>query len=236
MTTQKVFKRRVRARMAKTGESYTAARRHVVPGRDRHEEARQAAGGEPAATDLRPAVELASDEKVTEATGQGWEAWLEILDRWGARDRKHSETAEFLVAQHAVPGWYAQAITTGYERVRGIRKKHQQPDGFTVYASKTVGVPIEVLFEAFVDERTRQQWLTDGSMSLRTSQPGKVARFDWADGATRILVTFEEKGPSKATSYVSHERLPDAEAGEAAKAAWKERLAALNSFLESTDV
>ena len=31
MTTQKLFKRRVRARMSKTGESYTAARRHVAP-------------------------------------------------------------------------------------------------------------------------------------------------------------------------------------------------------------
>lgn len=31
MTTQKSFKRRVRDRMAKTGESYTAARRQLLP-------------------------------------------------------------------------------------------------------------------------------------------------------------------------------------------------------------
>ena len=37
MTTQKLFKRRVRERMSKTGESYTAARLHVVPTRDRIE-------------------------------------------------------------------------------------------------------------------------------------------------------------------------------------------------------
>ncbi len=30
MTQQKTFKRRVRARMAKTGESYTAARRQLL--------------------------------------------------------------------------------------------------------------------------------------------------------------------------------------------------------------
>jgi hypothetical protein len=227
MTTQKLFKRRVRDRMSKTGESYAAARRHVAPGRDETEAARRR---------LASAKELASDEKLTEATGQDWEAWLSLLDRWGARDRKHPETVDFLITQQGVPGWWAQAITNGYERARGIRAKHQQPNGFTIYASKTVGVPIGVLFDAFVDERTRAQWLTGGSMVVRTSEAGKVARFDWGDGPTRVLVTFEEKGSSKATAHVAHERLADAGAAETAKAAWKERLAALKSYLESSDV
>jgi hypothetical protein len=227
MTTQKLFKRRVRERMSKTGESYTAARRHVVLGRERLETAR---------TRLASAKELASDEKLTEATGQDWEAWLSLLDRWGAQDRKHGATADFLVTQHGVPGWWAQAITTGYERARGMRLKHQQSDGFTVYASKTVGVPIGVLFDAFVDEPMRRRWLTDGSMSLRTSQSAKVARFEWDDGPTRVLVTFEEKAPSRATAYVAHEKLPDLGAAEVAKALWKKRVAALKAFLESTDV
>jgi hypothetical protein len=73
-------------------------------------------------------------------------------------------------------------------------------------------------------------------MSLRTSQPGKQARFDWGDGSSRLLVTFEQKGPAKATVHVAHERLPDADAGEAAKVAWKQRLVALKPFLEATDV
>jgi hypothetical protein len=226
MTTQKLFKRRVRERMSKTGESYTAARRHVAPARD---------GIETDRANLASARELASDEKLTEATGRDWEAWLSILDRWGARNRKHREIAEYLVAEHSVPSWWVQAVTTGYERARGMRLKHQQPDGFTVYASKTVAVPIGVLFDAFVSDGTREQWLTDGTMRLRTSQPGKVARFDWGDGATRVLVTFEAKGPMKSTAYVSHERLPDAGAADVAKALWKRQVAALKAFLESTD-
>lgn len=227
MTTQKLFKRRVRERMSKTGESYTAARRHTVLGRDRVETAQ---------TWLESAKELASDEKLTEATGRDWQAWLSLLDRRGARDRKHRETVDFLIAEHAVPGWWAQAITTGYERARGLRLKHQQPDGFTVYASKTVGVPLDVLFGAFVDERTRSRWLTDGSMSLRTAQSRKIARFEWGEGPSRVFVTFEEKGPSKATAHVTHERLPDPDAADRAKADWKVRVRALKAFLESTDV
>ena len=37
MTSQRTFKRRVRERMAKTGESYTAARRVLIAGGDRPE-------------------------------------------------------------------------------------------------------------------------------------------------------------------------------------------------------
>lgn len=225
MTTQKLFKRRVRERMSRTGETYTAARRQVVLKRDRLEAA---------PTRLASATELASDEKISEATGRNWEAWLSLLDQWGARERKHGETVGFLLAEHAVAGWWAQTIATGYERARGMRLTHQQPDGFTIYASKTVGVPIGVLYDAFANERTRGQWLTDGSMSLRTSRPGLVARFDWGDGPTRVNVTFEGKGPTESTVAVAHERLADPETAETAKASWKERLAALKSFLEST--
>jgi hypothetical protein len=49
-----------------------------------------------------------------------------------------------------------------------------------------------------------------------------------------VIVTFEDKGPTKATVSVAHERLPDADAAETAKVAWKERLVALRYFLEST--
>jgi hypothetical protein len=213
--------------MTKTGESYTTARRHVARTRDRLVSA---------STGLAGATELVSDEKVSQATGRSWEAWLSLLDRWGARQRKRGETVEFLMADHGVPSWYAQAIATGYERTRGLRLKHQQPDGFTIYASRTVGVPIGVLFDAFVNERMRGQWLTDGSMSLRNAQSDKVAHFDWGDGPTRVNVTFEAKGPAKSTAYVDHERLADPDAAETAKAAWKKRLAVLKSFMESTDV
>jgi hypothetical protein len=227
MTTQKLFKRRVRARMSKTGESYAAARQHVAPVRNRMETDR---------TRLASAKELASDERLTEATGNDWRGWLSILDHWGARDRKHPEIAEYLRSEHAVPDWWTQAITNGYERARGMRAKHQQADGFTIYASKTVAVSLDALFDGFVDEPTRARWLTDGHMSLRGSQPGKVARFDWGDGATRILVTFDAKGSAKATAHVSHERLPDADSAETAKLAWKYRLAVLKALLEATNV
>lgn len=223
MTTQKLFKRRVRARMSKTGESYTTARHQLATRRERLTQP---------SVDLAPALDLVSDERMTAATGHGWEHWLSILDRWGARERMHGEIATYLSSEHGVPKWWTQSITNGYERTRGMRRKHQQSDGYTIYASKTVNVPVEVLFHAFVDDRVRGQWLRDGTMSLRRSQPTRTARLDWGDGTTRILVTFDVKGPMKSSAHVSHERLPDETVAEVAKAQWKERVTALKAFLE----
>jgi hypothetical protein len=224
MTKQKSFKRRVRERASKTGESYTAARSNVAKKRTRVQAAHTRL-----AADTKPV----SDAKILEETGKEWEAWLSILDRWGARDKKHGETVDFLMAEHEVAHWYAQAITAGFERARGMKVKHQKADGFSITASKTISVPVDVLFEAFVNSRRRRKWLTDGAMSLRTSQSNYTARFNWGDGSTRVNVAFIDKGSTKSTVAVSHEKLPDADEAETAKAFWKERLVDLKSFLES---
>jgi hypothetical protein len=224
MTRQRSFKRRVRERMTKTGESYAAAHRQVSARRDRVQDAH---------TRLADTADRPSDESVVAATGRSWDAWFSLLDRWGARERPHKETAAYLVEEHGVPGWWAQSVTVWYERSRGLRLKHQKKDGFSVSASRTVGVPAGTVYDAFLDPSTRQQWLTDGTMTLRTSQPGRTARFDWADGSTRVAVWLEEKGPAKTTVTVAHERLPAPDEAEEAKAAWRARLTDLTSFLET---
>jgi Domain of unknown function (DUF4287) len=225
VTKEKSLKRRVRERMSKTGESYTTARSHVAQKRDRVQSAR---------TRLAATADRPSDDKITEMTGRSWDAWFSILDRWGGRDRKHGETVRFLMDEHDVPGWWAQTITIYYQRASGLRLKHQQAEGFTIYASKTIAVPIDLLFTAFVDPAMRKQWLTDGTMSLRTSQKNYTARFDWDDGSTRVNVSFVEKDSAKATVSVAHERLPDPDEAERAKAFWRQRLADLKSLLESS--
>ncbi|HZA60606.1 MAG TPA: hypothetical protein VE754_02860 [Actinomycetota bacterium] len=224
MTKSRTFKRRVRERMSKTGEKYTAARTQVSRKRDRNEAARARL----ASTEGRP-----PDEKLRAATGKRWAQWFSILDRWGARQKKHGEIARYLMEERDVPGWWSQTVTVWYERARGMRLKHQQPDGFAVSASKTIGVPVDVLFDAFTNARKRRKWLTDGSLRLRTSQANRTARFDWDDGSTRLVVSFAVKGPSKTVVVLSHEKLPDPDEAETMKAMWRERLADLKSFVEA---
>jgi hypothetical protein len=221
MTSQKTFKRRVRARMAKTGESYTAARRMLIARGERPEA--------PTPTFDPPA----SAEAVTKATGRDWQQWFALLDNWGAASRTHTETARWLTAEHGVANWWAQSITVGYERARGLRAPGQHQDGWAVSASKTIAVPVERLFEAFEDETTRERWLPGAALRLRTATAPRTARFDWEDGSTRIAVGFTRIAGAKSRVALDHERLPDADTAEEMKAWWRERVAALKALLEA---
>jgi uncharacterized protein YndB with AHSA1/START domain len=220
MTRQRTFKRRVRERMEKTGESYTAARRMLI-----------AQGHTPDST-LPPFEPPVAEERVVAATGRGWQPWLEALDAWGAASRSHTDIARWLREEQGVDGWYSQSITVGYERARGLRAPGQRPDGFAVSASKTIAVPVERLFEAFGDETLRERWLQGAELRVRTATAPRTARYDWEDGSTRVIVGFEAAGETKSRVALSHERLPDADSAEGMKTWWRERLIALKSLLE----
>jgi pimeloyl-ACP methyl ester carboxylesterase len=216
MTRQKSFKRLVRARMEKTGESYTAARATLL--------AAEPKSGAPALT--------MSDDAIRRGTGRGWEEWFDLLDEWGAEERAHKEIARWLHYEHAVDGWWAQSVTVSYERARGMRAVHERPEGFSVTAQKTVAVPVERLYDAFVDESARERWLPGGELHERTATRPRLARFDWGDDGTRVVVGFTAKGDAKSTVGLEHERLADAAAVERMKPFWRERLGVLASQLE----
>jgi uncharacterized protein YndB with AHSA1/START domain len=218
MTTQRSFKRLVRARMEKTGESYTAARAMLL-----------------VADEPEPKRVLAtSEENIVARTGRGWEAWFDLLDDWGAAGRTHRETARWVAEQQdAHPlAWNVQAVVSSYERTRGLRAPGEHEDGFAITASKTVGVPVERLFDAFVDTSRRRRWLPDADLVERTATRPRSARFDWGDGTTRVHVTFAAKGDDRSTVALQHVRLADADEAARMKAYWRERVSALKEELE----
>jgi hypothetical protein len=218
MTRQKSFKRLVRSRMEKTGESYTAARAALLSA----EETKATEG---------PTLTM-SEESILRRTGRGWEEWFDLLDEAGAAEWPHAEIARWLAAEQGVDGWDAQSVTVSYERARGRRAVGERPDGFSVTASKTVAVPVERLYDAFVDESLRGRWLPDDELRERTARRPKSARFDWGEGETRVIVEFSSKGEAKSTLALEHARLADAEGAERMKAFWRERLTALKSEVE----
>ena len=221
MTTQRSFKRLVRARMEKTGESYTAARAMLLAADEPEETARR--------------VLATSDEEIRRRTGRGWEEWFDLLDEWGAADRTHRETARWVAEQQGVHplAWNAQAVVGSYERTRGLRDVGEHADGFAISASKTVAVPVDRLYDAFVDESLRARWLPDGELRERTATRPRSARFDWGDGASRVHVTFAAKGDDRSTAALQHVRLADADEAERMKAYWRERVTALKTLLEA---
>jgi uncharacterized protein YndB with AHSA1/START domain len=220
VTEQKSFKRLVRARMEKTGESYTAARAMLLAGRESG-----------AAVEVRLAT---SDEKIRQRTGRGWEEWFEMLDEWGAADRSHRETARWLAQQQGVDplAWNVQAVASSYQRARELREPGEKDDGYAITASKTIHVPVHRLFDAVVDASLRVGWLPDGQLSERTATRPKSARFDWSEGRTRVNVTFLNRGENKSTIALEHRRMASTEEAEQMKNYWRARLAALKGELE----
>jgi hypothetical protein len=219
MTVQKSFKHIVRARMEKTGESYTTARSRLLaahPGQKATE---------------GPALSV-SDAVITERTGRGWEAWFDLLDSWGAYDLPQAEASDWVARELGLDRWSAQAVTINYQRARGLRAVGEKADGFTVTATKTVHVGAGELYDRVVDPALRADWLPDGALRERTATRPRSARFDWGEDGSRVNVFFEAKGEGKTVVSLWHERLADGEEAERRKAYWRERLTALKATLE----
>lgn len=225
MTRQKSFKERIRARMDKTGESYTTARRQLIEKAE--SEARRARGPQTIAPTRK------SDESVLERTGRTWDEWFALLDEWDATARTHTEIARWLVDEHGVAGWWAQTVTVTYEQERGMRAPGQRSDGsYGVSASKTIEAPVDALYEAFADEELRGRWLGDYEIDITTAHPAKTMRAAWEEGTTRLAIAFIPKGDSKSQVALEHEKIKDAAEANEMKAFWKERLGALKKVLE----
>jgi uncharacterized protein YndB with AHSA1/START domain len=173
-----------------------------------------------------------SDDSMVRATGRNHGEWFALLDAWGATEHTHTEIARWLSETHGVPGWWTQSVTVAYERARGMRARHEMPNGFSISVSRTVAVDDARALEAFTDASLRESWLSGREMRQRPTRAARTARFDWPEPQSRVVVTVVPKGSDKTLVAVAHEQLPDAESAASLKAAWREWLGALKATLE----
>jgi hypothetical protein len=221
MTTNKDFKRLVRTRMTKTGESYTAARAQI--------RARKPAAV-PAPIDYAKLTGK-SDATIKAKTGCTWERWVKALDQAKAHTWTHREIAKHVMEKYKIPGWWAQTVTVGYERIKGLRAVNQRRDGtFEANKSRTFAVPVSRLFDAFRDPRVRARWLPDVKLTVRTAAAPKYMRVTWPD-ETSVVVGFTAMGAAKSQIAVQHEKLTDKAAVLRAKEFWAWRFDALKEVL-----
>lgn len=225
MPRDKDRKRLVRARMQKTGESYTAALSHL------RRKAAPALKKPAAPAKAPPPPDLAtlagmSDESVKRATGCNWSRWVEWLDRKGAVEMKHPEIVKLIAASFDIGSWWNQMVTVGYERIRGLREKGAQRDGTCeVNKSKTVNVSIADAYRAFAIKRNRLRWL-DVDVTVRKSTSRTSVRWTLPDGAP-VEVYFWEKGPAKTQVQLQQRKVPNKTVAGEVRAAWTARLDAL---------
>jgi uncharacterized protein YndB with AHSA1/START domain len=171
---------------------------------------------------------------IRRSTGKERHEWFAELDAWGAPGKPYREISDWLTGHHGITRWWAQKIIVEYEQERGLRAPGVRRDGtFEVGASKTVAVPADELFAAFVDPRRRRKWLTDGRMKLQGSVAKRTARFAWDGNGSRVSVELFDKGPDKTNVAVSHQKIATEKEAAAAKLAWRQRLVELKEYLEA---
>jgi uncharacterized protein YndB with AHSA1/START domain len=191
-----------------------------------------------------------SSESVREATGRGWEDWLETLDAAGAVEWDHKDIVAHLEREHgeATSSWWRQSITVGYEQARGKRVVGETADtGYQVGVQKSVAATPTAAWELITSRP--ELWLGEGasvaftegeryqapgvSGEIRVVKPGDRLRMtwqpeDWSAPAT-FQLTLSETESGKTAVHAHFEKLPDADAREAMRTRWRralERIAA----------
>ena len=171
-----------------------------------------------------------SDAAVKAKTGKDWKAWFALMDKAGANKLRHKDIAALLSETHKVPDWWSQMVTVEYERARGLRVKFQQAGGFTLNASKTLGVDLAKLFRAVSDTKVRARWFPEGKYEITSTTDLKYFRAKW-EGNTRLEINTYAKGEDKAQITIQQSRFTTEKAMEAMRGKWKKAIERLVGLL-----
>ena len=177
------------------------------------------------------ALKISSDA-VNAKTGKTWSQWFALLDRARAQGMSHKEIVGVLSSKHDLGPWWRQMVAVGYEQARGLRAKHEKPDGFEISRAKTIKAPVGDVYEAWGNARRRAQWLPGAKLTIRKATENKTLRVTWGDGSN-LEVSLHAKGQSKTQIAVQHGRLESARAATKQKAFWGEAFHRLAQLLES---
>jgi hypothetical protein len=229
MPKNKDWKRLVRARMQKTGESYTTARMQLLRA-DQPRTKTPPPTDPPSAAKAPAFAKLAGmrDEAVAAKTGRTWAQWVEALDAAGAPALDHTALAELVHTAFGIGGWWSQSVAVGYERIRGRRELHQTAKGFAVSKTRTFAVPLAALRRAFAPAVLRQ-WLGEAKVTPRKTTP-KVARWTEADG-THVDVQLAAKGRGRSVASLQHTKLVSRADVERRRTFWSAKFEALAQWL-----
>ena len=172
-----------------------------------------------------------SDDAVEAKTGKTWSEWFKILDDAGAQKMTHQEIVSVLSKKHSVGPWWQQMVTVTYEQARGLRDKHQKPEGYEISVSRTIDVPVGKAFKAWTVEKIRKKWLPE-NFNIRKATTDKSLRISWEDGKTIVAAAFLPKGSDKCQVVAQHSPLPDAKAAAKMKVFWAKALDRLKGLIE----
>ena len=178
----------------------------------------------------------APDASLIARTGADWATWLARIDDWGGASATHTAIAAWVGPQvqndDGKGFWWAQAITVGYERLRGRRELGQTCDGqWSASKSVTVAGSVAEGRDRLLGPARLADWAPAG-LQPRPAGAARSVRYTDAEGHTVSAWLTEKPGPRCAIG-LQVEGLPSAEARDAAKAAWTVHLGALKALLSA---
>ncbi len=159
-----------------------------------------------------------SDDAVLKATGRSWREWLDLLGGADMAQSSHEEIAVFL---REVPSWWQQSIATAFERSIGRASENEAGDGFQVSVSRTLDLPAETVFQAWIDGELRAKWLRHGDFEPSTVRAPDTIRGKWTPDGSRIDVTVSDAGEGRCELTVGHRKLAGDAAVERMREFWK---------------
>lgn len=195
-----------------------------------------------------------SDEAVETRTGKSWAEWFRLLDRWGAGKKGHRATAQWLHESHGLSLWWSQTVTVRHELERGLRDKHERPDGYSISVARVVAASAARTFDALTKPADLSRWFTRGAQAnlevggSYSNQDGDRGRFlavvrpkrlrmSWENAkhapGTIVEFTVTPAAAGKVRAEVTHSRLASRRDAEKMKQGWSWAFDSLRSYLES---
>ncbi len=138
---------------------------------------------------------IITDKLVVEKTGKIMEDWFNYLDKKGAKKLSHPEIFKIVNSikdLEPLGQWNQNLLTTTYEWNRGIKARGQKEDGFEISVSKTISVPIQILYSSFTDEGLRKQWLKN-KLKIRKTTLNKTLVITWEDEVSTVRIELITK-------------------------------------------
>jgi hypothetical protein len=175
------------------------------------------------------------DDALRAATGKDWHEWLSLLDASGAAAQGFDHNRLLELTMQSLPetaGWWAQMVSVGYERARGLREMHESCNGeFQATLSKTFPVPLFAAFAAWADANLRGEWLDAPDLSFTKLNAGRNIRARWPDGSL-LDIRFNATGPDRCQIVVDTMKLNDNAGVQRAKAFWQAQFERLQDYFK----
>ncbi len=140
-----------------------------------------------------------SSASVEKCTGKNWDAWIQILNKAGAKNMAHGEITKLLKKKFKLSLWWQQGVATGFEVHTGRKVEGRDSKGlYSITATRTFPVDAKALWKFLVSPAGMVEWLRplsefkfkpgasfecEGEIfgEIRTMKAGVRARLRWQE-------------------------------------------------------